>query len=136
VYWGNEAGEIWSVSKQGGDAIRLATGPQPANYICLDENYVYFTSGGTSNNDGRVSRLPKQGGDVTVISELGEYLHGLAVTNGRVYAGTGTGIHVFATDGAGPALIPGTSSVGNEIAADSDAIYWISDDGGVYRLLQ
>jgi hypothetical protein len=133
VYWCNLAGEVWSVSKQGGDQVKLASGSRPADYIVLDDDYVYFTGGGVATKDGSVSRVPKQGGNSTAIAQLGDSPQGLALNNGKLYVGTASGIQSFSTDGTDQKLLTGTATVGNDIAVDSDAVYWISDDGGVYR---
>jgi hypothetical protein len=136
VYWGNQAGEVWTAPKQGGGApVRLAAGPKPADYLAQDDTHIYFTGGGLwGGAPGWVSRVAKQGGEAQTLVEIADFPQGIAVRAGVVYVGTNEGILTVGTDGAGRSVLEGTASVGNEIAADADAIYWISDSGGVYRL--
>ena len=134
VFWGDQAGQVWAIPKQGGEAVRLAAESKLADHLALDETYVYFTSGGIPDGDGRVSRVPKTGGEAQALAEIDGYPQGIAVDSGRLYVGTQEGIVSMATDGTDRRLLPGTRSVGNELDNDGEAIYWVSDSGGVYRL--
>ena len=133
VYWGNQAGEVWSVAKAGGDSVLLATSTGLADFVALDEEFVYFTSGGRGTGAGRVSRVPKQGGPVEGLAEVTNNtgaVRGLAIANARLYVGTDEGIVSLPVTGDDPILLQGTETVGNDIETDGEFIYWISESGG------
>jgi hypothetical protein len=144
VYWGNSLGEVWSVPKAGGDAKKLATAADKrADFVAVDDTYVYFTSGGLVQTDssgnqtatyGSVNRVVKAGGELEVVIEFYDYPRGITLRGGKLYTGYYGGIIEAATDGSGYSVLEGTQSVGNDIDVDGSAIYWISDWGGVYRL--
>jgi hypothetical protein len=132
VYWGNQAGEVWSVAKAGGDSLLLATSAGLADFVALDAEFVYFTSGGRGTGAGRVSRVPKQGGPVEILAEVTNAtgaVRGLAIANARVYVGTDEGIVSLPLTGGDTTMLSGTESVGNDIETDGEFIYWISESG-------
>jgi hypothetical protein len=137
VYWGNQVGEVWSVAKAGGGSLLLATSAGLADFLALDEEFVYFTSGGRGTGAGRVSRVPKQGGPVEGLAEVTNNtggVRGLAIADARLYVGTDEGIVSLPLVGGDGTMLSGTESVGNDIETDGEFIYWISEaGGGVHR---
>lgn len=110
--------------------IDLSTKQMRPWSIAVDEDSVYWTNRG----DGKICKVPKEGGEVVVLAERGVESApcGIAVDNTTVYWAERTANKVCKVSKEGGTVVELATDLGGPfgIAVDDEYVYWTEHDSG------
>lgn len=129
VYW-TTATAVRRVPIAGGEPETLVDGLQDARGLAVDGENVYVVDRPASSaQEGRVLRVPKDGGDATLVGESQGIDNGVALDETSVYW-LADGSLVKACKAPGGAVVELAPAGANAwaVAVDDQAIYWTGGD--------
>jgi sugar lactone lactonase YvrE len=116
-------GSVVKTPVAGGASIVLAEAADPYA-IAVDDDSVYFTSYAT----GEVSKVSKQGGAITVLTEKDTSTSsaaGIAIDDTDVYFTSTAGIFRVAKSGGTTALFAKDTNGADAVVVDATHVYWL-----------
>jgi uncharacterized protein DUF5050 len=133
IYWAVFPGRLERAPKSGGSNQVLASKDtkvaQEWSQLAVDDAFVYWLNVGSQDqrvkpNPGRIMKVPKSGGDVTVIVER-EGLHDMAVSREHIYWTADDGVwREPKIGGAAEHFIEAQERWSNALALDDRYVYW------------
>ena len=137
AYWASkDTGRILRVAASGVAVEEVATGQASPVFVAVDDDYVYWTNGGTEGS-GSVAKAPHAGGEVRTLADDQVSPSRLAVVGGQVYwcasssrdplsAGV---LRSVSREGGAVTDLATTRGLAGDIAVWDGDVYWTDTDG-------
>ncbi len=118
LYWtDSDSHTVMKMPLGGGPAVELASGQFPGA-IAVDGTHIYWL-------DGTVSRVPINGGETTIVADVGSLAKDLALDDTHVYfTASGDSVWKVSKDGGEPISLAEEQNTPSQITVDATHVYW------------
>jgi len=122
--------ELVRIPKTGGAPETLTASEYYADALIADATSLYWRDWEFHTNQSRLMKLPKAGGDATILFD--GYFDGISMDDERLYVASAVGaVSVLPKQGGALSVVVDGENVPFSVCADSSSLYWATNDNRI-----